>query len=179
MKVRHVSEHNMWFSRKSLPSHCWSLWAARTAHSVVWKGTEEACCWSIVKASSKPAVANHKWALRLGVYLPQVPYAFDFFFQAPLTFLLELCEVWCCRPVGAHMFTCVEGWTKNYIWLFNGNSCSHQCYCSLSWGFKRTLPKSRVRACNWCGDLVFVPLEWSSKACQTKQGTKWNRDEIC
>lgn len=81
MKVRHVSEHNMWFSRKSLPSHCWSLWAARTAHSVVWKGTEEACCWSIVKASSKPAVTNHKWALRLGVYLPQVPYAFDFFFK--------------------------------------------------------------------------------------------------
>lgn len=84
MKVRHVSEHNMRFSRKSLPSPCRSLWPAWSAHSAAWKGAEEAGCCSVVRASSKPAIANRKWKPRLGVHLPQVPYAFDFFFHRRL-----------------------------------------------------------------------------------------------
>lgn len=147
MKVRHVSEHNVWFSRKSLPSHCRSLWPARSAHSVVWKGAEEAGCCSVVKASSKPAVANHKWKPRLGVYLPQVPHAFDFFFF----FHRRLRSCWIyARSAAVDLFlhTCSHVWKdkqKNYIWLFNGTSCSHQCCHCLSKDFKRTLPKSRLK----------------------------------
>lgn len=143
MKVRHVSEHNVWFLRRSLPSHCRSLWPARSAHSVVGKGAEEADRCSGVKAGSKPAVANHKWNLRLGVLLPQVLYAFDFFdfpsaAYIPAGFMQGLLLQY--GPSRAHEFACVEGWTKKYIWLFNGTSCSHQSYRSLSQGFKRTFP---------------------------------------
>lgn len=110
MKVRHVSEHNVWFLRRSLPSHCRSLWPARSAHSVVGKGAEEVDRCSGVKAGSKPAIANHKWKLWLGVRLPQVLYAFDFsFFPPPLTFLLDLCKV-CRYSMGPVAHTRLHVW---------------------------------------------------------------------
>lgn len=180
MKVRHVSEHNMRFSRKSLPSPCRSLRPAWSAHSVAWKGAEEAGCCSLVRASSKPAVANRKWKPRLGVHLPQVPYAFDFFFHRHL----RSCWIYArSAAVDPCLHTCSHVWKdeqKNHMWLFQGRSCSHQGYRSLSKVFKRTLPNRRLRkACNWSGDVVLVPWEGSSKACWIKQGTKGNRDKIC
>lgn len=93
---------------------------------------EEVGSCSVVKASSKPSVANHKWKLRLGVYLPQVPYAFDFFF-----FHRRLRSCWIyarSAAVDPFVHTCSHAWKdeqKNYIWLLNGTSCCHQCYHSF------------------------------------------------